>query len=122
MYNATVLNHFENPRHTGQIDNPDGVASVGNPACGDMMKLFIRIEDGRIAEIKYKTFGCAAAIATSSAAAELVLGKTIEEALGLTKEDIVAYLDGLPAEKIECSTLAPQAIRRAIADYRARQS
>lgn len=112
------MDHFENPRHTGEIADADGVASVGNPACGDMMKLFLKIENGRLADVKYKTFGCAAAIATSSAAAELVLGKTVEEAELLTKDDIVSYLDGLPEQKINCSTLAPEAVRKAIADWR----
>jgi len=118
MYNAKVLDHFENPRHAGELDDADAVVSVGNPECGDMMKLYLKVADGRIVDVKYKTFGCAAAIATSSAAAELVIGKTLEEAEALTKDDIVAYLEGLPERKIHCSTLAPEALHQAIAQYR----
>lgn len=120
MYNETVMDHFQNPRHTGEIENPDGVGSVGNPSCGDVMKLYIRVTDGKLADVKYKTFGCAAAIATSSAASELVIGKTLDEAEKLSKEDIVEVLKGLPEEKIACSTLAPDAIRAAIADYKSK--
>ena len=112
MYNETVMEHFQNPRNTGEIENPDGIGKVGNPNCGDVMMLYIKVDDGKLCEMKYKTFGCAAAIATSSAATELVLGKTLEEAENLSREDIVEYLNGLPAEKIACSTIAPDAIRR----------
>ena len=118
MYNEKVLDHFQNPRHTGEIENPDGVGSVGNPNCGDVMKLYIKVENNIIVDIKYKTFGCAAAIATSSVACEMVMGKTLEEAEKLTKEDIVNMLNGLPEEKIHCSMMAPDAIRAAIEDYR----
>jgi nitrogen fixation NifU-like protein len=120
MYNETVLDHFQNPRNTGEIADASGVGSVGNPACGDMMKLYIKVVDGRLAEVKYKTFGCAAAIATSSIASEMVKGKTIEQAEQLTREEVVEALHGLPQEKVNCSTLAPDAIRAAIADYRRR--
>ena len=122
MYNETVMDHFQNPRHTGEIDNPDGVGSVGNPACGDVMKIYIKVEDGCLADVKYKTFGCAAAIACSSMASELVLGKTLEEAAALTREAVAEALDGLPEKKMACSNLAPDAIRAAIEDYRSRRT
>lgn len=118
MYNDKVMEHFQNPRHTGELENPDGVGSVGNPNCGDVMKIYIKVADGKIVDLKYKTFGCAAAIATSSAASELLIGKTLEEAAQLTKDDIVTYLGGLPEQKIACSTIAPDAIRAAIENYR----
>jgi nitrogen fixation NifU-like protein len=120
MYNETVMDHFLNPRHAGEIAEPDGVGQVGNPSCGDVMKLYIRVADGKLADVKFKTFGCAAAIATSSAAAEMVIGKSLEEAWALTKEDVADKLNGLPPEKMSCSNLAPDAIRAAITDYRAR--
>lgn len=118
MYNDTVMNHFANPRNTGEIANPDGVGTVGNPNCGDMMKLYIKVVDGRLVDIKYKTFGCAAAIASSSVTSELLMGKSLEEALALKAADIVDLLDGLPDEKVACSVIAPDAIRAAIEDYR----
>lgn len=118
MYNDTVMNHFSNPRNTGEIDNPDGVGTVGNPNCGDMMKLYIKVADGRLVDIKYKTFGCAAAIASSSVTSELLKGKSLEEALAVKAADIVDLLDGLPEEKVACSVIAPDAIRAAIEDYR----
>lgn len=120
MYNETVLEHFQNPRNTGEIENADGIGKVGNPNCGDVMMMYIKVEDGKIADIKYKTFGCAAAIATSSVASEILIGKTIEEAEQLSKMDIVEVLNGLPVEKIACSTIAPDAIRAAIADYKSK--
>ena len=116
-----VLNHFQNPANTGEIPNADGVGSVGNPACGDVMKIYIKVADGKLAEIKYKTFGCAAAIACSSMASIMVQGMTLEEAGRLTREEVADRLDGLPPEKMACSNLAPDAIRAAIADYRSRQ-
>ena len=122
MYNDTVMDHFENPRNTGEIADADGVGTVGNPDCGDMMKLYIKVADGRLVDIKYKTFGCAAAIATSSAASELVKGKSLEEAAAIGSDEVVSYLNGLPEEKVACSTLAPDAIRAAIDDYRRRPS
>ncbi len=118
MYNETVMEHFQNPRNTGEIENADGIGKVGNPNCGDVMMMYIKIEDGKISEVKYKTFGCAAAIATSSVASEMLIGKTIEEAEQLSKIDIVEVLNGLPEAKIACSTIAPDAIRAALADYR----
>ena len=120
MYNKTVMEHFRNPRNTGEFANPSGVGSVGNPACGDVMKIYIRVSDGCLIEVKYKTFGCAAAIACSSMASILVTGKTIEEAQTLTRDDVANALEGLPIEKMACSNLAPDAIRAAIEDYRSR--
>jgi len=122
MYNDTVMEHFNNPRNTGEIADADGVGSVGNPNCGDMMKLYIKVVDGKLVDIRYKTFGCAAAIASSSAATELVKGRSLDEAAALTSEEIVSYLKGLPPEKVACSVLAPDAIRAAIEDYRRRRS
>ena len=120
MYNDTILDHFQNPRNTGEIENADGIGSASNPACGDVIKIFIKIEDGRLSDVKYKTFGCAAAIATSSAASDLVIGKSIEEAEKLTREKVADSLGGLPEEKMNCSNIAPDAIRAAIADYRSK--
>ena len=120
MYNPTVLDHFQNPRNAGEISDADGIGAVGNPACGDIMKVFIKVTDNRLIDVKCKTFGCAAAIACSSAASELVKGRTLDEALQLTGEDVARALNGLPPEKIACSNLAPDAIRAAIEDYRAR--
>lgn len=122
MYNETVMDHFQNPRNTGDMPAPDGVGSVGNPACGDVMKIFIRVADGRIAEVTYQTFGCAAAIACSSMASELIKGKTVEEAGALTRDDVALALGGLPERKMACSNLAPDAIRAAIEDFRSRRS
>ena len=118
MYNETVLDHFQNPRNAGDIHNADGIGSVGNPSCGDVMKVYIKVADGRLVDVKCKTFGCAAAIACSSMASELVMGRTIKEAFNLTREEVAKALNGLPPEKIACSNLAPDAIRAAIEDYR----
>ena len=120
VYNEKVLEHFQNPRNTGEMTDADGVGSVGNVTCGDMIKLYIKVVDGRLVDIKFKTFGCAAAIATSSIATEMVMGKTLEEAEQLTREAVVEALHGLPEQKVHCSTLAPDALRAAIADYRRR--
>ena len=120
MYNETVMEHFQNPRNTGEIENADGVGKVGNPNCGDVMILYIKIENDNLIDVKFKTFGCAAAIATSSAASELIMGKPMKQAEMLSKDDIVKYLEGLPEEKIACSTLAPDAIKAAIADYKSK--
>ena len=119
MYNDTVMDHFENPRNTGEIADADGVGAVGSPD-GDMMKLYIKVADGRLVDIKFKTFGCAAAIAISSAASEMVKGRSLEEAAAIGSDEVVSYLDGLPEEKVTCSMLAPDAIRAAIDDYRRR--
>lgn len=121
MYNEIVMDHFQNPRNTGEIVNADGIGKVGNPNCGDVIIVYIKVEDDKLIDIKFKTFGCAAAIATSSAASEIIKDKPINQAEKLSKDDIVKYLDGLPEEKISCSTLAPDAIRAAIADFRSKQ-
>lgn len=122
MYNETVMDHFQNPRNTGDMANPDGVGEVGNPACGDVMRLFIRVEDDRLIEIKCQTFGCAAAIACASAASEMVMGQTLDEASQITRQQVADYLNGLPEQKMACSNLAPDAIRAAIANYRGKQN
>ena len=117
QYSSLVMEHFANPRNVGEIENPDGVGTVGNPVCGDIMKMFIKVEDGRITEAKFKTFGCGAAIATSSMATEMIKGKTIEEALKLTNQAVAQALGGLPAVKMHCSVLAEEAVQSAIDDY-----
>jgi len=120
MYNKTVMDHFQNPRNAGEIEDADGIGSVGNPSCGDVMKLYIKVADGKLVDIKCKTFGCAAAIACSSKASELVMGKSLKEAAMLTRQEVADALDGLPEQKIACSNLAPDAIRAAIEDYNAK--
>ena len=116
-YSDKVVEHYTNPRNVGKIDNASGVGEVGNPVCGDIMKMFITVENNIITDVKFKTFGCGAAIATSSISTELIKGKTIEEALALKNSDVVKSLDGLPAVKLHCSVLAEEAIHEAIADY-----
>ena len=111
------MDHFTNPRNVGEIENADGVGVVGNAKCGDIMKMYLKIDDGVITDCKFKTFGCGAAIATSSMATELVKGHTVEEALNLTNSAVVEALDGLPAVKVHCSVLAEEAIKSAVADY-----
>lgn len=117
MYSNKVMDHFANPRNVGEIADANGVGEVGNAKCGDIMKMFMKIEDERIVDVKFKTFGCGAAIATSSMATELVMGKTIDEALALTNQAVADALDGLPPVKMHCSVLAQEAIASAIADY-----
>ncbi|MGI5878097.1 MAG: Fe-S cluster assembly scaffold protein NifU [Christensenellales bacterium] len=117
MYSETVMDHFRNPRNMGEIENPDGVGQVGNPKCGDIMRMTIRVEDGRIADVKFKTFGCGAAIASSSMATEMIIGKTLEEAREFTNKQLIEKLGGLPAPKIHCSILAEQALKEALDDY-----
>ena len=112
-----VMDHFRNPRNVGEIENADGVGEVGNAKCGDIMKMYLKIEDGVIVDVKFETFGCGSAIATSSMATELIKGKRVEEALSLTNQAVVEALDGLPAHKIHCSVLAEEAVRAAIKDY-----
>jgi nitrogen fixation NifU-like protein len=112
-----VIDHFNHPRNVGVIEDADGVGSVGSPVCGDLMRIYIKVRDGRLVDVRFKTFGCGAAIASSSMATELLTGKTIEEALELTNEEVVEALGGLPEPKIHCSVLAEQAVRSAIDDY-----
>lgn len=117
MYSEKVMDHFENPRNVGKLENANAIGEVGNAVCGDIMKIYMFIDDGIIKDVKFKTFGCGAAIATSSMATELVKGKTIEEALSLSNKAVMDALDGLPPAKVHCSVLAEQAIRAAIKDY-----
>lgn len=117
MYSEKVMDHFANPRNVGEIPDANGVGEVGNPKCGDIMKMFLKIEDNVLVDVKFKTFGCGAAIATSSMATELVKGKTIDEALKLTNSAVVEALEGLPPVKIHCSVLAEQAVKAALSDY-----
>ena len=122
MYSEQVMDHFRNPRNVGAIENADGVGKVGNPVCGDIMELTIKVKDGRIEDAKFRTFGCGAAIATSSMVTELVKGKTIEEALEVSNKAVAEALGGLPPVKMHCSVLAEQALRSAIEDYRKKQA
>jgi FeS cluster assembly scaffold protein NifU len=117
LYTDKVMDHFENPRNVGVIEDADGVGEVGNPVCGDIMKMYLKVEDDKIADVKFKTFGCGSAIATSSMATELIKGKSLDEALELTNKAVVDALDGLPARKIHCSVLAEDAIKAALVDY-----
>lgn len=122
MYSDKVMEHFQNPRNVGEIANADGIGEEGNARCGDIMKLWIKVEEGKIVDAKFKTFGCGAAIATSSMITELVIGKTLEEAEQITDQSIVDALDGLPPVKMHCSNLATDALKKAIADYRVRHA
>ena len=117
MYSEKVMDHFENPRNVGKIENPDGYGKVGSPTCGDVMEIFLKIEDETIVDVKFRTFGCASAIATSSMSTEMILGKKIEEALALTNKAVAQALDGLPPAKMHCSVLAEEAIKEAIENY-----
>ena len=117
QYSEKVMDHFMNPRNVGEIENADGVGTVGNAKCGDIMKMYLKIDGDVITECKFKTFGCGAAIATSSMATELIKGHTVEEALQLTNSAVVEALEGLPAVKVHCSVLAEEAVKTAIADY-----
>jgi nitrogen fixation NifU-like protein len=117
MYTEKVMEHFTNPRNVGIIDNADGVGQVGNVKCGDIMKIYLKIEDEVIVDVKFKTFGCGSAIASSSVATELIKGKSVKEALALKNQDVIKELGGLPTVKIHCSVLAEQAIKAAINDY-----
>ncbi len=118
LYSKKVLEHFRNPRNMGEIKNADGVATVGNPICGDIMRLFIKVKDGKISDIKFQTLGCGAAIATSSILTEMAKGKPISQAGKITKQAIAEALGGLPPVKLHCSVLAADALRKAIEDYR----
>jgi len=117
MYSEKVMDHFTNPRNVGEIPDADGVGVEGNPVCGDIMKLWIKVENGRIVDAKFKTFGCGAAIATSSIITEMVIGKTLEEARQISNKAVADALDGLPPVKMHCSNLAADALRKAIDDY-----
>ncbi len=117
-YSEKVMDHFMNPRNMGDIEDADAVGTVGNPACGDVMRLYIKVEDDKIAEAKFKTFGCGAAIATSSMATEMIKGKTVDESLKITNEAVAEALDGLPPNKMHCSVLAQEAIEAAINNYK----
>lgn len=117
QYSAKVMDHFANPRNVGEFPDADGVGEVGNPACGDIMKMFIKVRDNVITDVKFKTFGCGAAIATSSISTEMIKGKTIDEALKLTNKAVAEALGGLPPAKMHCSVLAEEAIEAAIDDY-----
>ncbi len=117
-YSNKVMDHFMNPRNVGEIPDADGIGQVGNPVCGDIMKMYLKIKDNVITDVKFKTFGCGAAVATSSMATELIIGKTLEEALEISNKTVAEALDGLPPVKMHCSNLAEQAIKAAIDDYK----
>jgi nitrogen fixation NifU-like protein len=117
MYSPKVLDHFKNPRNVGEIEEADGEGTVGNPVCGDMMTMYIKVNDKKIEDIKFKTFGCGAAIATSSMTTQLAKGKTLNEALNISREDVADALDGLPPVKMHCSNLAADALHEAIKNY-----
>ena len=117
MYSEKVLDHFSHPRNSGEIADADGVGTVGNPKCGDIMRFYIKVENNVITDIKFKTFGCGAAVATSSMATELVKGRTLDEALELTNRAVVEALEGLPPQKLHCSVLAEEALQAALLDY-----
>jgi len=116
-YSEKVMDHFMNPRNIGEIENADGVGEVGNPACGDMMRLYLKIDEGKVVDAKFRTFGCGAAIASSSMLTEMVKGKTVDEARAITNQHVADALDGLPAVKIHCSVMAEQAVKSALDDY-----
>lgn len=122
MYSEKVMDHFMNPRNVGEIADANGIGEVGNAKCGDIMKIYMKIENDIISDVKFKTFGCGAAVATSSIATELVKGKTIQEALALTNKAVAEALDGLPQVKMHCSVLAEEGIKSAIEDYIAKKS
>ncbi|MCQ2413334.1 MAG: Fe-S cluster assembly scaffold protein NifU [Clostridia bacterium] len=117
LYTETVMDHFMNPRNVGQIPDADGVGEVGNAKCGDIMKMYLKIENGVITDVKFETFGCGSAIASSSMATEMIKGKTVEEALAVTNRQVVDALGGLPAHKLHCSVLAEEAVKSAVKDY-----
>jgi len=118
MYSDKVMDHFENPRNVGKIENPDGIGKQGNPVCGDVMELAIKVSDNIIEDVKFRTFGCCAAIATSSMVTEMVIGKTVEDAERISKQAVADALDGLPPAKMHCSNLAADALHDAILDYK----
>ena len=117
LYSEKEMDHFQNPRNVGEIENADGIGEVGNPTCGDIMRMYLKIDNDIITDVKFKTFGCGSAIASSSMATEMIKGKNIKEALDLSNKAVVEALDGLPARKIHCSVLAEEAIKSALVDY-----
>ena len=117
LYTETVMDHFMNPRNVGEIPDADGIGEVGNAKCGDIMKMYLKIQDNRVEDVKFETFGCGSAIASSSMATEMIKGKPIDEALAITNKDVVEALGGLPAHKLHCSVLAEEAFKSAIKDY-----
>lgn len=119
-YSEIVMDHFANPRNMGDMDNPSAIGNVGNPACGDMMRLFLKIENGIIVDAKFKTFGCGAAIASSSMLTEMIKGKTLDEAMAISNEEVVNALGGLPEAKIHCSVMAEEALKAAMEDYKSK--
>ncbi len=120
-YNPLVMDHFTHPRNMGEMDNPDGVGEATNPVCGDTLRLFLKVSDNRIVDVRFLTFGCAAAIAASSITTEMIRGKTLDEVLGISDRDVVDALGGLPPTKLHCSVLAEKAISAAVSDYRKRK-
>ena len=122
VYSDKVMEHFMNPRNVGEIENPDGVGEMGNPICGDMMSFYIRVKDNRIEDVKYKTFGCGAAIAVSSMVIEMAKGKTLDEVMKITPKLVADELEGLPKQKFHCSNLGAQALHKAIEDYRKKRA
>jgi len=121
MYSKKVMDHFTNPRNVGEMPDADGMGELGNPVCGDAMKIYIKVKDNKIVDAKFQTFGCGAAIAVSSMVTEMVKGKTLEEALAISKEAVADALDGLPAQKHHCSNLGADALHKAIEDYKQKQ-
>ena len=122
QYSETVMDHFMNPRNVGEIDDPDGIGEVGNPICGDMMTFYIKVKDNRLEDVRFKTFGCGAAIAVSSMISDLAKGKTLDEALNISNKDVAEQLGGLPKHKLHCSNLGADALHKAIEDYLSRES
>ena len=121
VYSEKVMEHFMHPRNVGEIENADGVGEVGNPVCGDMMSFYIKVKDNRIVDVKFKTFGCGAAIAVSSMVSEMAMGKTLEEVMKITPQSVADELEGLPKQKFHCSNLGAQALNKAIQDYLSKQ-
>jgi nitrogen fixation NifU-like protein len=121
MYSDKVMENFKNPQNMGKMEDPDGVGTVGNPVCGDMLRMYIKVEDGKIADAKIETFGCVAAIATSSVTTQMAIGMKLEEAKKLSRKEVADALDGLPPQKMHCSNLAADALHKAIEDYESRQ-
>ena len=121
IYSEKVMDHFMNPRNVGEIEDPDGVGEEGNPVCGDMMTFYIKVKDNRLEDVKFKTFGCGAAIAVSSMVSEMAKGKTLEEAMKITPQSVADELEGLPKNKFHCSNLGAQALQKAIKDYQSKK-